>query len=187
MSVDRTFEIAYVGLKPGIHHFSYDITDSFFKKFAEQDFTDAQLKVNLWFDKKSVHTFIIKMDVDGTITDLCDRCCDPLQIRVWEEYTMMVKLVNAEDADNLDEQDPEVIHFPRSESIMDVAEWIYEFIILSLPIQKIHQEDSNGISPCNPEVLKHISNIKETTEQPQKLTALQEQLQKIKTQKDAKS
>jgi uncharacterized metal-binding protein YceD (DUF177 family) len=183
----RDFEIAYVGLKPGIHNYQYEITDSFFKRFAEQEFSNAQLKVNLSLDKKT-DTFLVKMDVDGSVTAVCDRCCEPLELRIWDDYSMVVKLVDAEDADALDEEDAEIIHFPRHESIMDVSEWIYEMIILSMPIQKIHDTNAEGKSECNPEILKLITNINETTitEEP-KLNAFQEQLLKIKITKDAKS
>jgi uncharacterized metal-binding protein YceD (DUF177 family) len=187
MSKNREFEIAYVGLKPGIHNYSYEITDSFFKNFAEQEFSNSQLKVNLSLDKKS-DTFLIKMDVDGVVTTTCDRCCEDMVLRIWDDYTMVVKLVDTDIAEALDEEDPEIVHFPRSESLMDVSAWIYEFIILSLPIQKVHDTDENGKSACNPEVLKLIANANDIHELEQKpLTAFQEQLQKIKINNDAKS
>ena len=34
----REFEIAFVGLKPGIHKFDYEIDDRFFEAFQQQDF-----------------------------------------------------------------------------------------------------------------------------------------------------
>ncbi len=187
MSKNREFEIAYVGLKPGLHNYKYEITDSFFKNFAEQEFSNAQLTVNLTIDKKT-DTFLLKMDVDGVLTTVCDRCCEDMQLRIWDDYTMVVKLVDTEDVTKLDDMDPEIIHFSRSESIMDVSPWIYEFIILSLPIQRIHDDDENGKSTCNPEILKLITTVSESTETEQKpLTAFQEQLLKIKIKKDAKS
>ena len=49
MSSRREFEIAFVGLKPGIHEFSYRITDRFFEAYQQQDFRhcDAQVKLTL--------------------------------------------------------------------------------------------------------------------------------------------
>ena len=38
MSSKRNFDIAFVGLKPGIHEFEYDIDDKFFVAYQEQDF-----------------------------------------------------------------------------------------------------------------------------------------------------
>ncbi len=48
----RNFDIAFVGLKPGIHEFEYDINDKFFEDYQEQDFRDCIAKVKLTLDKK---------------------------------------------------------------------------------------------------------------------------------------
>ncbi|MEJ7680103.1 MAG: hypothetical protein WKG06_20035 [Segetibacter sp.] len=42
MSHRREYEIAFVGLKPGEHNFSYEITDKFFEPFQQQDFKKLQ-------------------------------------------------------------------------------------------------------------------------------------------------
>ena len=41
MNSRREFEIAFVGLKPGIHEFEYQITDRFFEAYQQQDFTNC--------------------------------------------------------------------------------------------------------------------------------------------------
>ncbi len=52
----REFEIAYVGLKPGVHEFNYLIDDLFFEPFQKQDFRNCKANVKLTLDKK--HEFL---------------------------------------------------------------------------------------------------------------------------------
>ena len=42
MSHRREFEIAFVGLKPGVHEYDYEIDDRFFEAFQQQDFRQLQ-------------------------------------------------------------------------------------------------------------------------------------------------
>lgn len=50
----RDFEIAFVGLKPGIHEYNYEIKDKFFEAFQQQDFRHCKANVKLTLDKKAV-------------------------------------------------------------------------------------------------------------------------------------
>ena len=47
----RDFEIAFVGLKPGVHEYNYEITDKFFVEFQQQDFRNCRANVKLLLDK----------------------------------------------------------------------------------------------------------------------------------------
>ena len=53
MSRRREFEIAYVGLKPGVHEYNYEINDKFFEAFQQQDFRNCKANVKLSLDRKS--------------------------------------------------------------------------------------------------------------------------------------
>lgn len=73
MSNRRNFDIAFVGLKPGIHEFEYDVDDQFFLAYQEQDFRNCIAHVKLTLDKK--HSFmLLKFEVGGKIDTTCDRC-----------------------------------------------------------------------------------------------------------------
>ena len=49
----RAFEIAFVGLKPGIHEFQYRIDDKFFEAYQQQDFRNCEANIKLALDKKN--------------------------------------------------------------------------------------------------------------------------------------
>ena len=92
MSHRREFEIAFVGLKPGIHEYSYEITDRFFEAFQEQDFTQCKAHVKLTLDKKSSF-ILLKFEIGGSLNVVCDRCSNDLPLELWDEFNITVKMV----------------------------------------------------------------------------------------------
>ena len=158
MNFRREFEIAFVGLKPGIHNYEYRVDDKFFSNYGNQDFTHCNAAIKLELDKKSSFMFL-KFDIDGVADVNCDRCGNPLALRLWEEFKVMVKLVDNPDEMNEQEEDPDVYYISRSESHLHLADWIYEFINLSIPMQKMCSPDEVGGPQCNKEVLERLAKI----------------------------
>ena len=64
MSHRREFEIAFVGLKPGIHEYDYEIKDRFFEAFQQQDFRNCMANVKLSLDKKTGF-IMLKFEIGG--------------------------------------------------------------------------------------------------------------------------
>jgi len=135
MSRRREFEIAFVGLKPGIHEYNYVIDDKFFEVFQQQDFRHCKANVRLLLDKKSGFV-LLKFEIGGALEVTCDRCNNNLPLELWDEFNITVKMVEEPELMNGQEDDPDVYYISRNESHIDVANWIYEFINLSLPMQK---------------------------------------------------
>lgn len=157
MKALRQFDIAFVGLKPGEHTFEYQITDSFFENYGPQDFSNCNATVKLLLDKKS-NFFLLKFEIGGKVTVNCDRCGQPFELQLWDDFDQVVKMV-----DNPEEmkegEDPDVAFISKTESHLNVAEWIYEFINLSIPMQRIHPDDSTGKSGCDPKVLDMLDQM----------------------------
>jgi uncharacterized metal-binding protein YceD (DUF177 family) len=156
MKALRQFDIAFVGLKPGVHTFQYQITDSFFENYGPQDFNNCNATVKLLLDKKS-NFFLLKFEIGGTVTVNCDRCGQPFELQLWDDFDQVVKMVdNPEEINN--EEDADVSYISKTESHLNVAEWIYEFINLSIPMQRIHPE-KDGASGCDPKVLEMLDKM----------------------------
>ncbi len=141
----REFEIAFVGLKPGIHEFSYEITDKFFEAYQQQDFRNCKANVKLFLDKKNGF-MLLKFEVDGKIEIACDRCGgNNLPLDLWDEFNILVKLVEEPDLMNQQEEDPDVYYISKGESHLHVSDWIYEFINLSIPMQRCARRKSGAL------------------------------------------
>lgn len=155
MNFRRDYEIAFVGLKPGVHYFEYPINNEFFAHYDQQDFTNCNANVKLELDKKNGF-MLLKFDVDGTVDGICDRCGNPITLQLWDEFKVVVKLVDNPEEMNDQEEDPDVYYINRGESHLHLAGWIYEFINLSIPLQKMCPPNEVGDSQCNKEVLAKL-------------------------------
>lgn len=162
MSQRREFEIAFVGLKPGEHEFAYEVSDKFFEDYPPQDFTNCKATVKLKLDKKSGF-MLLKFDVDGKVEVNCDRCGNNLPLQLWDEFNVVVKMVDDPEEMNEKEEDPDIYYISKGESHLHVADWIFEFINLSLPMQKMCKEDEIGGPQCNKEVLEKLRQMADDT------------------------
>ena len=143
MSHRREYEIAFVGLKPGIHEFNYEIRDKFFDEFQHQDFRNCNAHVKLVLDKKNGF-MLLKFELGGSIEVTCDRCNNDLPIELWDEFNIIVKMVDEPEVMNQQVDDPDVYYISRTESHISVENWIYEFINLSIPMHKTCNYEKYG-------------------------------------------
>jgi uncharacterized metal-binding protein YceD (DUF177 family) len=158
MASRREFEIAFVGLKPGIHEFLYEIDDRFFEEFGTQDFTNCRAQVKLLLEKNTGF-MMLKFEVGGKLDVICDRCGNNLPLELWDEFEMLVKMTDEPEKMNDEEESPDVFYISRTESHLHVKNWVYEFINLSIPMHKMCKESEMGGPYCNKEVLARLEKM----------------------------
>lgn len=150
----REFEIPFVGLKPGVHVYNYEVDKRFFGYFEESLISDCNVNVKLEFDKKETF-FVLKFYIDGNVRTECDRCLEPFNKEIFGDYVCYVKF--AEDPSKMADED-EVLYIGREETILDIAQLVYEYINLCLPMQRLGCNNP-GLEPqCNKEVLNFLDN-----------------------------
>jgi len=160
MSQRREYEIAFVGLKPGMHVYEYRIEDKFFVPYGQQDFEHCVANIKLSLEKNTGF-MQLKFDVDGSADVACDRCGNTLPMQLWDEFNIIVKIVDEPEVMNEQEEDPDVYYIGRGESHLHLADWIYEFVNLSIPLQKMCKEEEIGGPKCNKEVLEKLRKMEE--------------------------
>lgn len=158
----REYDIAFVGLKPGIHEFHYEVDNQFFENFSTPDFFNCHANVKVTLEKSNA-LMLLKFDIDGSIEVTCDRCGNPLKLTLWDEFNLVVKPVENADQMNESEDDPDIYYISRTESHLHLASWIYEFVLLSIPNQRMCSEDEKGGPQCNKEVLEMLEKMKNRT------------------------
>ena len=158
MANRRAFEIAFVGLKPGIHQFNYEVENKFFAEKGACDVSDIIANVRLFLEKSSGF-MLLKFEVGGKAEVTCDRCGNSLKMDLWDEFKMLVKLVDNPDEMNTQEEDPDVFYIARTESHLDISDWIYEFVMLSVPMQRMCSVELMGGPQCNNEVLEKLKEM----------------------------
>jgi uncharacterized metal-binding protein YceD (DUF177 family) len=155
----RDYDIAFVGLKPGIHEYHYEINDKFFEPYQQQDFKNCKVNIKLSLDKKNGF-ILLKFEIGGKLEVTCDRCgSTSLPLNLWDEFNIIVKLVEEPETMNEQEEDPDVYYISRGESHLHMADWIYEFVNLSIPMQKMCTEEEIRKEFCNKEVLDMLKKM----------------------------
>jgi uncharacterized metal-binding protein YceD (DUF177 family) len=154
----RDFEIAFVGLKPGVHEYNYEIGDRFFEAFQQQDFRNCKANVKLLLDKNNGF-MLLKFEIGGKLEVICDRCNNTLPLDLWDEFNITVKMTEEPELMNEQEDDPDVYYISRGEGHIDVANWIYEFINLSIPMQKTCGFEKMDGPFCNPSAMDVLKKM----------------------------
>ena len=158
------YEIAFVGLKPGIHEFNYELNHDFFKEKGGDTVEEISANVKLVLEKNSGF-MLLKFIVGGNAAVNCDRCGNPLKVDLWDEFSMVVKLTDEPQKANDEEEDADVFYIAKSESHIDVSDWLYEFVMLSIPMQHICGNDTNGDTLCNKDVIKRLNEMQVKNEE----------------------
>ncbi|MEO6844904.1 MAG: DUF177 domain-containing protein [Ginsengibacter sp.] len=163
----REYDIAFVGLKPGIHEFNYQVDDKFFADNKETDHNDigfknlnASIKLTL---EKNNSFLLLKFEIGGGVTVPCDRCGNTLPMDLWDEFNLVIKQVENPEEMNQNEEDPDVHYISKTESHIHLADWIYEFVVLSIPNQRACSEEEMGGPQCNKEILAMLKKMESTT------------------------
>lgn len=149
----KQFEVSFGGLSLGKHQFAFDISDKFFAYFDHTIIQHGKLQVALTLTKQT-HMLTFDFNIKGTIHVECDRCSDEFELPIELAEQMIVKF-----GDEAKEEDMDVFVIPHSETHINIAQQIYEYITVALPMHIVHPDDAKGKSTCNKAVLKELENI----------------------------
>ena len=137
MDVLNEFNIPFIGLKEGKHNFTFTIDKKFFEYFEFFEFIDSSFKCDLVLNKKS--TFLeINFKVDGKVTIPCDVSTELFDHKIKNENNLIVKFGSS------DYESDDILVIPEGSYQINVAQYIYEIIVLSIPIKRIHPGIKNG-------------------------------------------
>ena len=161
MGNSREYDIAFVGLKPGVHEFNYQVDDKFFANYKETDFNNCYASVKLTLEKNNSF-MLLKFEIGGSVNVICDRCGNTLPMDLWDEFKLVIKQVENPEEMNKNEEDADVYYISRTESHIHLADWIYEFVLLSIPNQRMCSEEEMGGPQCNKEILAMLKKMKST-------------------------
>ena len=175
----RQFDIHFVGLKHGVTEFNYQVNDKFFEHFEGSLIEQATMEVKLKFDKQN-SLFQLDFQIAGTVHLPCNRCNDMLDFPVDADCPMIVKMDDRFDGDT-EGEDADVVFISRSESTLNVAQLIYEFINLNVPPYKVVCERMG--KQCNPEMIEEIEKHKNENEDSPAADPRWDSLKKIKLKK----
>lgn len=127
-----TYNIYIQGLEDNVHEFEFEGSDSFFEIFQSEDPTKGNFTAKVIFDK-SATMIVANFEIDAEVTLECDR-----SLELYEESLSIDEKYIFKFGDRHEEvaEDMEVIPFGAIE--INVAQHIFDFIALAIPVKKIH-------------------------------------------------
>ena len=149
------YQIAFSGLHPGTHSFDFQIGDSFFEQVKDAEITGGQVSVMVTMAKEE-RMMDLHFEIHGTVKVPCDRCNELMDFAVDGNERLIIKL-----GDHYQEESEDVQIIPDTAHQFDLRPFLYEYIHLLLPIRRVHPEDEEGNSQCDPEILKKLKELSE--------------------------
>ncbi len=157
----RTFDINLPGLRVGKHIFTYEIDKSFFENFEDSPVSKGDVYVHLTLEKRE-RMLLLDFFIDGSLVSECDRCLDEFNLPVNSLEKVIYKYEGEESTEDLD--DPNILFIDEKTERINVAQLIYEFALLQIPIKKTCEMDRMGEKKCNPKMLEYLQNKEDEKE-----------------------
>jgi uncharacterized metal-binding protein YceD (DUF177 family) len=151
MKIDNLYLIPFIGLKLGKHPFEFQINNKFFDRFDYHEFENSDINVGVVLDKKSTH-LEINFKHKGTVNVPCDLTTEFFDLPIKGKMNLIVKFGEEFNNDN-----EEMLILPHGEYQVDVSQYIYEMIVLSVPIKRIHPGVKDGT--LQSDTLEKLNNL----------------------------
>jgi len=150
LKTENQYIVAFKGLSEGRHDFIFTVGKPFIEDYEYLEARDAKLEVNVSMIKK-YDQLAFSLAINGFIEVQCDRCLDffPLEIAFTGD-------LYAKYAETGDESDGEVIILDPVEGKIDLSQYIFESICLSIPFRKVHPAGSNNEPACNRDMVEKL-------------------------------
>lgn len=149
MSKFEQYNIVLKDLPAGTTVKEFILDDVFFKKIDSPEVQRGNVKATVTVRKRE-DAFELSFDLAGIILIPCDRCLDDLEQAITHKESVLVKFGNKFSEEN------EIVIVPESEGAINVAWFLYEFIILNIPIKHIHAPGECNKTMIN-KLKKHIA------------------------------
>jgi uncharacterized metal-binding protein YceD (DUF177 family) len=180
MSKSKEFLIPFMGLKLGKHHFEYQISNAFFENFDYEEFQSSDIKVGLVLDKKS-NMLELEFKHKGTVNVPCDLTGEDFDLPIKGKMKLIVRF-----GDEFNNDNEELLILPHGEHEIDVAQYIYEMIALSVPLKRVHPGVKDG--SLKTEALTKLNELtvkeqKEESKQEEDIDPRWDKLKKLLTDK----
>ena len=175
----KEFTIPFVGLKVAKHHFEYKIKHAFFEHFEYEDFNDVNIDVNVALNKKAT-LLELHFKVSGVVNINCDVTNEPYNQRINNEFDLVVNFGDEYNDENID-----ILILPHGTYEINIQQYIYELIILGVPIKRIHPGVEDGT--LNSDILNKLEELspklKENKETKEDIDPRWDTLKKLLTDK----
>ena len=143
------YDIPLLKLSRGVHSFEFDLDEQFFADVDGDEVKKGTLKAVVTVTKMG-YTQELVFELNGEVQIECTRCLDEMSQPIESRNQLVVKF-----GDEYREENDEVVIIPESEGKINIAWYLYEFIVLSIPISHMHELDE-----CNQEMAFKLEELR---------------------------
>lgn len=128
----RQYDINIIGLEPKRYEFDYSSDDAFFQALEQELIKKGNVQTHLVLDKSET---MLRLDfaITGVVERTCDRSLDLYDEQVDTRQTLYLKF-----ADRNEELTDEIELIERNTATVNVARYIFDYIVLSMPMKGLH-------------------------------------------------
>jgi len=130
----KDFSVNIIGLSKKVHHFQFKLDDGFFEYYGREVLSSGDLDAEVSLDKRE--TFIeVDFKIIGHAKLICDRSLEPFDYNLKIDRKVIFKY-----GDEPQEISDEIVIITRDQESIDLGQYMYEFVVLAIPIKKIHPD-----------------------------------------------
>ena len=127
----ESYKVDLKGVKDETMSLDFDLNDDFFRALDGSQLEHGALHVSVSI-RKMAGFFELLFHTHGSVVVTCDRCLDDMDQPIDTDNKLLVKL-----GDTYSEDD-DTVTIDENEGILDMSWFIYEFIMLAIPIKHVH-------------------------------------------------
>ncbi|MCG2459297.1 DUF177 domain-containing protein [Flavobacteriaceae bacterium F89] len=132
MKKHKEYNIPFTGLKQGKHRFDYKIGNEFFESFEYNEFNATSIDLQVGLNKLTT-MMELEFSASGLVNVNCDISNEPYDQPIAGNMELLVKFGEEYNDDN-----DEILIIPHGEHQINIAQYVYEMLVLSVPLKRVH-------------------------------------------------
>ena len=152
----KAYDIQFVGLKLGKHIYDYEINQTFFEYFEFDEFNTINVNLNIHLEKKTT-LLELNFSGNGSVNINCDVSNEPYDQPINFNFNLVVKF-----GQEYNNENDSILIIPHGSYEINIAQYIYELIVLSIPQKRIHPGVEDGT--LNSEILRKLEDLSPNTD-----------------------
>lgn len=132
MNALREYTIKIANLEEKVYTHSFKADNSFFKAFEQDLIEKGDFETNLSIEKTG-SMLRLKFKIVGSVGLTCDR-----SLEEFDEYFDLDEQLIIKFGDHYEELSDEIILLPKDQAEFNIAQHLYDYIALTIPIKKLH-------------------------------------------------
>jgi uncharacterized metal-binding protein YceD (DUF177 family) len=126
------YKVDLKNMQQAVEKYEYLLDNQFFTNIGGEDIQKGKVNTQLTVSKKA-GVFDLSFTFNGIVVIPCDRCLDDMDLPIETTAHLIVKF-----GKDFSEESDEIVVIPEAEGIINLAWFLYEFIVLAIPIKHIH-------------------------------------------------